>query len=134
MPIARGRIRTGSSDLIATCSTRRRRIFGSGGDFCGLSSNLNFGRPVFSITYDPDTINGWGKRSYDWNFGVQVQQELLPRVSVNVGYFRRIFGNFFVTDNLATSAADYNTFSITAPADPRLPGGGGYTVVGIWWT
>ncbi len=100
----------------------------SGGDFCGLSSNLNFGRPVFSITYDPDTITGWGKRSYDWNFGVQVQQELLPRVSVNVGYFRRIFGNFFVTDNLATSAADYNTFSITAPADPRLPGGGGYTV------
>ena len=75
----------------------------------------------------PRHDHGWGKRSYDWNFGVQVQQELLPRVSVNVGYFRRIFGNFFVTDNLATSATDYNTFSITAPSDPRLPGGGGYT-------
>ena len=35
----------------------------SGGDFCGLSSNLNFGRPVFSITYDPETITGWGKRA-----------------------------------------------------------------------
>lgn len=100
----------------------------SGGDFCGLSSNLNFGRPVFNITYDPDTITGWGKRGYDWNFGVQLQQELLPRVSVNVGYFRRVFGNFFVTDNLATRATDYSTFSITAPSDPRLPGGGGYTV------
>ena len=83
----------------------------SGGDFCGLSSNLNFGRPVFSITYDPDTITGWGKRSYDWNFGVQVQQELLPRVSVNVGYFRRIFGNFFVTDNLADAAPPTTTRS-----------------------
>ena len=100
----------------------------SGGDFCGLSSNLNFGLPVFNITYDPDSIAGWGKRGYDWNFGVQVQQELLPRVSVNVGYFRRIFGNFFVTDNLATRATDYDTFSIIAPADPRLPDGGGYTV------
>ena len=104
----------------------------SGGDFCGLNSNLNFGRPVFSTTYDPDTITGWGKRGYDWNFGVQVQQEVLPRVSVNVGYFRRIFGNFFVTDNLAASAADYNTFSITAPADSRLPGGGGYTVSNLY--
>jgi hypothetical protein len=100
----------------------------SGGDFCGLSSNVNFGLPVFSTTYDPDTITGWGKRGYDWNFGVQLQQELLPRVSVNVGYFRRVFGNFFVIDNRATTAADYTPFSITAPSDPRLPGGGGYTV------
>ena len=104
----------------------------TGGDFCGLNSNLNFGRPVFNITYDPETITGWGKRAYDWNFGVQVQQELLPRVSVNVGYFRRIFGNFFVTDNLATRATDYDTFSIIAPADQRLPDSGGYTVSNLY--
>jgi hypothetical protein len=104
----------------------------SGGDFCGLSSNLNFGLPVFSITYDPNTITGWGKRAYDWNFGVQVQQELLPRVSVNVGYFRRIFGNFFAVDNRATLASDYNTFSIVAPSDPRLPDGGGQTIAGLY--
>jgi len=109
-------------------NSQAQDLSASGGDFCGLSSNVNFGRPVFSTTYDPDTITGWGKRGYDWNFGVQVQQELLPRVSVNVGYFRRVFGNFFVTDNLATTAADYTPFSITAPSDPRLPGGGGYTV------
>ena len=100
----------------------------SGGDFCGLSSNLNFGLPVFSTTYDPDIITGWGKRGYDWNFGVQVQQELLPRVSVNAGYFRRIFGNFFAVDNLATTAANYDAFSVVAPPDPRLPNSGGYTV------
>ena len=100
----------------------------TGGDFCGLNSNLNFGRPVFNTTFDPDTLSGWGKRAYDWNFGIQVQQELLPRVSVNVGYFRRVFGNFFVTDNRATRTADYDTFSVTAPADSRLPGGGNYTI------
>jgi hypothetical protein len=104
----------------------------SGGDFCGLSSNLSFGKPVFSTTYDPDTLTGWGKRAYDWNFGLQVQQELLPRVSVNVGYFRRIFGNFFAVDNRATLASDYNTFSIVAPSDARLPGGGGQTIPGLY--
>jgi hypothetical protein len=104
----------------------------AGGDFCGLNSNLNFGLPVFNTTFDPNTLTGWGKRQYDWNFGVQVQQELLPRVSVNVGYFRRWFGNFFVTDNLATTAADYHSFSVTAPADPRLPDGGGYTLSNLY--
>jgi hypothetical protein len=115
----------------ADCDLRNPQaqdLTASGGDFCGLSSNLNFGLPVFSTTYDPDTITGWGKRGYDWNFGVQVQQELLPRVSVNVGYFRRIFGNFYVTDNLATTASNYDPFSIVAPVDGRLPDGGGYTV------
>ncbi|MGH7129321.1 MAG: hypothetical protein ACREIV_12185, partial [Planctomycetaceae bacterium] len=104
----------------------------SGGDFCGRNSNLNFGLPVFNTTFDPNIITGWGKRAYDWNFGVQVQQELLPRISVNVGYFRRSFGNFFVTDNRATTAADYDTFSVTAPTDPRLPGGGGYTLSNLY--
>ena len=104
----------------------------AGGDFCGLNSNLNFGRPVFNTTFDPYILSGWGKRAYDWNFGIQVQQELLPRVSVNVGYFRRVFGNFFVTDNRATRASDYDTFSVTAPADSRLPGSGAYTISNLY--
>jgi len=117
------------------CDLRNRQaqdLRASGGDFCGLNSNLNFGLPVFNTTFDPDIISGWGKRAYDWNFGVQLQQELLPRVSVNVGYFRRSFGNRFVTDNLATTAADYDPFSVTAPLDPRLPNGGGYTLSNLY--
>jgi hypothetical protein len=117
------------------CDLRDRQaqdLRASGGDFCGLNSNLNFGLPVFNTTFDPDIIRGWGKRAYDWNFGVQVQQELLPRISVNVGYFRRSFGNLFVTDNLATTAADYDRFSVTVPLDPRLPNGGGYTLSNLY--
>jgi len=103
----------------------------AGGDFCGLSSNLSFATPVITTTYDPAILHGWGIRPYDWNLGVQVQQELLPRVSVNVGYFRRWFGNFLATDNLATQASDYNAYSIVVPNDPRLPSAGS-TLTGLY--
>ena len=88
----------------------------SGGDFCGQVNNLNFAKPIFTNTYDPAILNGWGLRPYDWNLGVQVQQQLLPRVSVNVGYFRRWFGNFLVTDNLAVTPA-----TSTRSASPHRP-------------
>ena len=34
--------------------------------------------------------------------GVSVQQELVPRVGVTVGYFRRWFGNFYTANNRLT--------------------------------
>jgi hypothetical protein len=51
---------------------------------------------------------------------------------VDVGYFRRWFGNFQVTDNTLVGPADYDTFSLTVPVDSRLPNGGGYTVSGLY--
>ena len=56
----------------------------------------------------------------------------MARTSVEVGYHRRWFGNFDVTDNLLVTPADFNQYSVTAPADSRLPGGGGYVVQDLW--
>ena len=61
---------------------------------------------------------------------MSVQHEVLPRVSVEVGYFRRWFQGFLVTDNLAVTPTDFAQFSVVAPADSRLPGGGGNTSPG----
>ena len=88
---------------------------------CAAVANRNFGRAVFSNTFDPEVTNGWGKRPYNWAFDVGIQRELMPRVSATVSYFRRWFGNFVVTDNRATTAADYTFFDLPVPADSRLP-------------
>jgi hypothetical protein len=103
-----------------------------GGDFCGAWSNSNFGQNVYSLSYDEQILKGWGVRPSDWQIGVTLQQEILPRVSVEVGYTRRWLQNFTVTDNRAVSASDFDMFSITAPRDPRLPDGGGYEVSGLY--
>ena len=65
---------------------------------------------------DPKILEGWGVRSNDWQIGVSVQQQVLPRVSVEVGYFRRWLNNFTITDNLAVGPNDFTQYSITAPA------------------
>ncbi len=102
--------------------------FGPTGDFCGIISNLNFGTSTFSNTIDPDILHGWGVRPSDWNWTISVQQEVLPRTSVEIGFVHREFFGFAVTDNLAVSPSDFTQFSITAPQDSRLPNGGGYQV------
>jgi hypothetical protein len=99
---------------------------------CGAVSDQNFGTATLSRNFDPAALEGWGVRPADWEFGVSLQQEVLPRVSVEVGYFRRWLDNFFVDDNLATVPADFTPFYITAPVDPRLPGGGGQTINGLY--
>ena len=109
-----------------------QNLSASGGDICGVLSNLNFGKPVFTGSFDPEILEGWGVRPSDWQIGVSVQQELMTGVSVEVGYYRRWLQNFTVVDNLAVMAADFDPFSVTAPSDPRLPGGGGYVVSGLY--
>jgi hypothetical protein len=99
-----------------------------GGDVCGPYTNSNFANPLLPTRVNPDALHGYGVRPYDWQYGVSLQQEIVPRVSVDVAFSRRSWGNIFLTDNAAISAADFNAVSITAPSNPLLPDGGGYQV------
>jgi len=88
---------------------------------CAQISDLNFGKDRFTSTLDPQLINGWNVRPGDWQYGLSVQQQVLPRVSIEVGYNRRWLTNFTSTDNLSQAVSDFGTFSVTAPVDSRLP-------------
>jgi Carboxypeptidase regulatory-like domain len=99
---------------------------------CGTLSDVAFGGTTPSLAYDPSVLRGWNVRPYDWEFSAAIERELRPRVTAGVAYYRRVYGNFTVQDNRATTAADYAPFSVTAPIDARLPGGGGYVVGGLF--
>nr|AAY89272.1 hypothetical protein [uncultured bacterium BAC10-10] len=99
---------------------------------CAAMADKSLGKEVFQRSYDPNFVSGWGNRPYNWGLGLSVQQEVLPRVSVNVGYFRNWWGNWYVVDNRSTSLTDYTPFSIVAPVDSRLPGGGGQTISSLY--
>ena len=98
---------------------------------CQAMDNPNFGRNVLATQYDPAILRGWGVRPYNWEFSVGAQHQIVPRVSMDVSYFRRWYGNFTTTDNRALTAADYDAFTINAPSDARLPSGGGYSIGGL---
>ena len=105
---------------------------GSGGDLCGVVSNTSFGQNVLTNNFAPSILDGWGVRPSDWNLGISVQHQIGPRSSLDVTYTRRWYRGFFVADNLALQPSDLTPFSVVAPADPRLPGGGGYVVSGLY--
>jgi len=95
---------------------------------CGPLSNVNFGRTIAGTAYDRGVTRGWGARDYNWQFSLAGVHEVLPGFGLEVAWFRTSFGNFLVTDNRAVTAADYTEYSVVAPSDQRLPGGGGQRV------
>jgi hypothetical protein len=100
-------------------------------DTCNaLTGNqLNFGNVGSGLTrVNPDPLHGWGVRENDWQWGVTVQQQVIPRVSVELGYARRWFRGATVTDNQNRTPDQYDSYVVTAPTDSRLPGGGGYPI------
>jgi hypothetical protein len=139
-------VATNPADRIVTNTTRPwndRNNLGINGDYvpqcdlmnplangeCGQFADLNFGNTRPSTVFDPSLLSGWSSRPDDWQIGVAIQQELAPRVSMEVSYNRRWWNRYVdATDNIITSSADYDAFTVMAPVDPRLPGGGGYSV------
>jgi hypothetical protein len=90
----------------------------------GPTSNPNFGLAFLATLPSADVQKGWFKRGNNSEYSVNVQHELMPRVSAGFGYFHRKFGNYTHTDALQVGAGDYTPYCITAPADSRLPNSG----------
>jgi len=118
---------TDDGDRIVECNLA---ILTTNQECAALTGNsLNFGATSGTITQvNQDTLKGWGARDYDWQWSIGVQQEVIPRVSADIAYSRRSFYSFTVTDNQNRDPSQYNSWTITAPLDPRLPGGGGYPI------
>jgi Carboxypeptidase regulatory-like domain len=104
--------------------------FAANGECAALTGDaLNFGSVSSNLTQvNQATLRGWGVRQHDWQWGITVQQQLIPRVSAEVSYNRRWFRGIKVTDNTFRGPEDYQPFTIMTPLDSRLPGGGGYPI------
>ena len=101
------------------------------GELYAPSPNLAFGTPTITTFFDEDWAFGSGLRPGQWEFSGSVQHELSTGFAVDVGVFRRVYTNFAVVDNRALGGGDISTFSVVAPLDDRLPGGGGYVIDGL---
>ncbi len=110
---------TDTGDRVPQCVLENSAANGE----CGPWQNLNFGNPFNTTRVNPEIMHGWGNRPFDWQFGVAVQQEIMPRLSVDVAFNRRWWSNFYVTDNQALGPSDFDQFTITAPAsaNPNAP-------------
>ena len=96
-----------------------------------------------------------GQQRNQWQFGLGVQHQLLPRLSAEVTCNRTKYGDLTDSDTLNSGcnyfgpraaiedyktcadrhlnyeAEQYSFYQITAPVDPRLPNGGGYVIRGL---
>ncbi len=100
---------------------------------CGPISNINFGKNNPAANqYSNDVLHGFGNRPYSWELTASVQRDLGNGLSLNAGYYRRWYGNIYVTDNTAVTASSFSPYCVPVPVDPRLPGGGGNQLCGFY--
>ena len=101
--------------------------YGANGECGPLTNPATFGASIPNVSYDPETLTGWGNRQYNWEMTGTIQHEIMPRLGVEVQYARRWYGNLRVADDISVGPEFYDRFTFTAPSDTRLPGGGGQT-------
>jgi hypothetical protein len=97
----------------------------------GPSTNRNFSNPRINTFYDPNWASGFGKRPADWEFSTSIQRQMLDGLSVNFGYFRRIYTDLELLYNQEVGRNDVDYFCVTGPSHSSLPNGGGQEICGI---
>jgi hypothetical protein len=125
----------GNGDFVVDCDLLNPSANGE----CAASSSTqaNFGKLGAQTIVDPSVLEGWGVRAHDYQYTVTVQQQLFPSVSFDGAFTHRTFHGFFNTTDLSkhaggvlsgSPAGSYETYTLQAPIDSRLAGGGGYDV------
>ena len=116
----------GDGDFVPDCDLNN---FAANGE-CGPINAGGFGISNPSFTWDDRARTGWGVREHSYQWSAELQHELKPGLGVNVGYYHTAFHNQQVQVNTALTAADFNSFCVTAPTDNRLGAAGGQQVCG----
>ena len=118
----------GNGNFIPDCNFDN---FGANGE-CGPIEDPQFGTPDSTQRFSQGLLEGWGRRGYQWQTSVSIQQELTEGWSVEVGYFRTWYKNHIVADNQLIGPADFDPYYITAPDDPRLGAFSGARIDGLY--
>ncbi len=98
---------------------------------CG-QLNAPLGSLNVAARYDPSITAGFGVRPNDTEVSLGFQQQLLPRLAVDVQFTRHSFGNFIAAQNTGQPpTTSYSPYCVTAPVDSKLPNGGGNQICGF---
>jgi hypothetical protein len=89
----------------------------------GPPANSRFGTLAGIDKQDPDL-----RRDKNWTYEITAQHELVSRVSVGAGYYRRRYYDLAWTDNLLVNDSDWTPFTFIGPRDERFPNGGGEAI------
>jgi hypothetical protein len=118
---------------------------------CGRTENSSQLHRDYCAASGQDLMSGSGVRRSEWQFGLGVQHEVLPRLSAEVTYNYRKYQHLTDTDTVGLGCdyflgsdpdqcfadimnfkhPNYDFYSIRVPVDPRLPNGGGYVIKGL---
>ena len=88
-----------------------------------------FGRNVSTLRYDPEVLERLGQARLQHGMdGRACSMQLMDRVSVNGGYYRRQFGNQTFTDDLRFDQSSYDVVLHQCAGRPAPAHGGGRVI------
>jgi hypothetical protein len=68
----------------------------------------------------------------DWEVGLSVQRQVVPRMSLEVGWHRRWIDKWTLINNVANSYDDFQPYWVASPADSRLGVASGRVIDDQW--
>jgi hypothetical protein len=88
-------------------------------DECG-PGNPFFGQSLSPLQVDPALATGWNTREHSWDLMAGITQQIAPKVSLEVTFNHRSWGNLATTINRDLTPADFSPFVYNVPNDPKL--------------